>query len=74
MAKTLRTTFAEDPRVAWRHPRGGKTLFVLLRCATLATAIAFWRYSALAGWLMFPNPSWVSFAVALSLAIWNLNR
>jgi tryptophan-rich sensory protein len=47
---------------------------VLLWGAILATTIAFWRRSALAGWLMLPYLAWVSFAVALNLAIWNLNR
>jgi len=47
---------------------------VLLWCAILVTMIAFWRRSTPAGWLMLPYLAWVSFAVALNLAIWNLNR
>jgi tryptophan-rich sensory protein len=67
--------------VAWsalffglRNPGAALINIVLLWCAILATMIAFWRRSAPAGWLMLPYQAWVSFAVALNLAIWNLNR
>ena len=57
-----------------RSPGAALIDIVLLWCAILATVIAFWRHSALAGWLMLPYQAWVSFAVALNLAIWDLNR
>jgi len=57
-----------------RSPGAALIDIVLLWCAILATVIAFWRHSAPAGWLMLPYLAWVSFAVALNLAIWNLNR
>jgi len=57
-----------------RSPGAALVEIVLLWCAILATMIAFWQRSALAGWLMLPYLAWVSFAVALNLAIWNLNR
>jgi translocator protein len=47
---------------------------VLLWLAIVATLVAFRRRSALAGWLLAPYLAWVSFAVALNLAIWNLNH
>ena len=46
---------------------------LLLWCAILATLIAFWRHSTLAGLLLVPYLAWVSFAVALNWAIWRLN-
>jgi benzodiazapine receptor len=57
-----------------RSPGAALVEIVLLWCAILATMIAFRRRSALAGWLMLPYLAWVSFAAALNLAIWNLNR
>lgn len=57
-----------------RSPGAALIDIVLLWCAILATVITFWRRSAPAGWLMLPYLAWVSFAVALNLAIWNLNR
>lgn len=67
--------------VAWsvlffglRSPGAALIDIVLLWFAILATVIAFWWRSAPAAWLMLPYLAWVSFAVALNLAIWNLNR
>jgi benzodiazapine receptor len=57
-----------------RSPGAALIEIVLLWGAILATMIAFWRRSAPAGWLMLPYLAWVTFAVALNLAIWNLNR
>ncbi len=39
----------------------------------VATAVAFWRVRRLAGVLMLPYLAWVTFAVALTLASWQLN-
>ncbi len=38
------------------------------------TVITFWRADRLAGLLLLPYLAWVSFALALNLAIWQLNR
>lgn len=39
----------------------------------LATTIAFFQISSLAGWLMVPYLLWVSFAARLNHKIWRLN-
>ena len=57
-----------------RNPAAALVEIVLLWCAILATMTAFRQRSAPAGWLMLPYLAWVSFAAALNLAIWNLNR
>ena len=47
---------------------------VLLWLALLATVWLFFRRRAIAGLLLVPYLLWVSFAVALNLAIWRLNE
>ncbi|MCM2372087.1 TspO/MBR family protein [Aporhodopirellula aestuarii] len=46
---------------------------VVLWSAIVATTVAFFRSSKLAGWLMVPYLVWVSFASVLNYAIWRLN-
>jgi translocator protein len=46
---------------------------ILLWVAIVATAVAFWRRSMLAGILFVPYLAWVSFAAVLNFAIWRLN-
>jgi translocator protein len=46
---------------------------VLLLVSIVATLIAFWRVSRLAGALLLPYLAWVSFASALNFAVWQLN-
>jgi tryptophan-rich sensory protein len=46
---------------------------VLLAVAIVATVIAFWRISRLAGALLIPYLLWVIFASALNYAVWQLN-
>jgi len=55
--------------------RVGAALAVLvaLWVAILATAVAFWRCSRVAGILMLPYLAWVTFAGALNFAIWRMN-
>lgn len=45
----------------------------LLWFAILATLIQFWRLRPLAGALLVPYLLWVSFATALTAAVWRLN-
>ena len=46
---------------------------ILLWILILATLMAFWRASRLAGVLMVPYLLWVSFAVVLNYTVWQLN-
>lgn len=46
----------------------------LLLAAIIATLIAFWRRSVIAGALLVPYLGWVGFASALNVAIWWMNR
>jgi tryptophan-rich sensory protein len=46
---------------------------VLLWFSILATVIAFWRITPMAGWLMVPYLGWTTFAAVLNLAIWRMN-
>jgi tryptophan-rich sensory protein len=39
----------------------------------LATTVAFWRISPLAGKLMLPYVAWVGFASFLNLVLWRMN-
>jgi tryptophan-rich sensory protein len=57
-----------------RMPGLGFAWIVILWALILATTVAFWRRSALAGWLMVPYLLWVGFASALNLSVWLLNR
>jgi benzodiazapine receptor len=45
----------------------------LLWASILATLVAFWRIMPAAGWVMVPYLGWVTFATALTAAIWRLN-
>lgn len=56
-----------------RNPGLGMVEIVVLWLAILATLIAFWRVSRVAGGLMVPYLGWVTFAAALNFAIWRLN-
>lgn len=46
---------------------------VILWLAIVATTVAFFRCSKIAGWLMVPYLAWVSFASVLNFTIWRLN-
>ncbi|HJX28676.1 MAG TPA: TspO/MBR family protein [Thermoanaerobaculia bacterium] len=56
-----------------RNPALGMAEIVVLWLAILATLIAFWKVSRVAGGLMVPYLGWVTFAAALNFAIWRLN-
>ena len=47
---------------------------VLLWLAILLTQVAFEHVRPLAGWLLLPYLAWVTFAAALNVALWRLNR
>jgi translocator protein len=57
-----------------RRPGAAMVLIALLWVAVALTTAAFWRVEPLAGWLMLPYLAWLSYAAALNLAIWRLNR
>ncbi|TWU28958.1 TspO/MBR family protein [Novipirellula artificiosorum] len=46
---------------------------VILWLAIVATTVAFFRRSKVAGGLMLPYLAWVSFASVLNFAIWRMN-
>ena len=46
----------------------------LLWVTLLVTLIAFWGVQPVAGLLLIPYLAWVTFASALNLSIWQLNR
>lgn len=56
-----------------RRPDLAAVEIVVLWLAILATLIAFWRRSALAGWLLVPYLAWVTFAAALNFEFARLN-
>ena len=55
--------------------RGGLAFaeVLILWCAIAATAFSFWRINTLAGLLLVPYLAWVTFASALTYAVWQLN-
>lgn len=57
-----------------RNPLAGFIDIVALWLAIIATMIAFWRISTMAGVMFVPYLLWVSFAAALNLALWLMNR
>ena len=57
-----------------RRPGWAALEIVLLWSAIVATMLAFARIRRLAAGLLLPYLLWVSYAAALTFAIWNLNR
>ena len=47
---------------------------ILLWVAIVITIFLFARVNKMAGWLLVPYISWVSFAALLNAAIWHLNK
>lgn len=58
---------------AWHQGALGFANILLLWVLLVATIVAFWRVSVLAGALLIPYLLWISFAAALNYAVWQLN-
>jgi translocator protein len=58
----------------WHAIAGALGELGFLWLAILATMVMFWEVRPLAGWLLVPYLAWVSFATALNLGIFRLNR
>ncbi|MEO7102321.1 MAG: TspO/MBR family protein [Gemmatimonadaceae bacterium] len=58
---------------AWKQGALAVADIAILWILVVATIIGFWRIRPSAGVLMLPYIAWVSFAGALSLAVWRLN-
>lgn len=58
---------------AWRLGSVAFAEILLLWVLVVATVIAFWRSRPLAGALLIPYLLWVSFACALTYAVWQRN-
>jgi len=57
----------------WHHGALAFAEVLLLLALVVATAAAFWRVRAAAGALLLPYVAWVSFASALTWAVWQAN-
>ena len=57
----------------WRQGGLDFAEVLVLWCVILATVVSFWRISALAAVLLVPYLGWVTFASALTFAVWRLN-
>src|SRR6185369_2052992 len=58
---------------AWHQGAVAFGEILVLWLLIVATVASFWRLNALAGALMLPYLAWVTFATALTLAVWRLN-
>jgi tryptophan-rich sensory protein len=58
---------------AWRRGALAFVEVLILWLLIAATVVAFWRLSKLAGVLLVPYLCWVTFAAALTLAVWQRN-
>ena len=57
----------------FQNPGAAAIEIVILWTAILATLVAFWNRSMLAGGLLLPYLTWVSYAAVLNVAIWQMN-
>ncbi len=56
-----------------RSPLAGLVVIAALLAAILATIHAFWRLDRVAALLLVPYLAWVTYATALTAAVWRLN-
>lgn len=59
---------------ALRNPAYGSIEIVVLLGFVVITTVLFWQRDRIAGLLMVPYCVWGTYATALTLAIWRLNR
>ncbi len=57
-----------------RRPGAAVAVIVPLWLSIAATTVEFWRVRRLAGLLLLPYLAWTTFATALNVAVWRLNR
>jgi translocator protein len=57
-----------------RSPLAGAAVIVLLWLAIALTMLLFWQIARPAAWLLLPYLLWVSYASALNISIYLLNR
>lgn len=57
-----------------RSTLGGLLVILPLWFAICATIVLFWRVSKAAGLLLVPYIAWVTYATALNVSLWQLNR
>jgi tryptophan-rich sensory protein len=58
---------------AWQQGALAFVEVLLLWGLIVATVVAFWRLNVLAAVLLLPYLAWVTFAAALTFAVWQLN-
>lgn len=58
---------------AWRQGAAAFAEIVVLWVLIVATLLSFWRVRPWAGLLLVPYLLWVSFAAALTYAVWSAN-
>lgn len=58
---------------AWHRGAWASIEIIVLWALILATVAAFWRIQRLAGVLLLPYLAWVTFAAALTYAVWQGN-
>ena len=59
---------------ALRNPLYGSIEIVVLLGFVIATTISFWRRDRITGLLMLPYCLWGTYATALTIDVWHLNR
>jgi translocator protein len=58
---------------AWQRGALASAEIVLLWVLIAATTVAFWRVVPMAGALLLPYLAWVTYAAALTIAVWQRN-
>jgi benzodiazapine receptor len=58
---------------AWHQGAAAFVEILILWALIVATVVSFWRLDRIAGALLLPYLAWVTFASALTFAVWQLN-